>query len=121
MIQDLTLLPDSLLTGIHDVLRYLGAAANYVGFFHTSYAVYLAVMQPDRLQLVTKWLYPDVAKHYDTNWKAVERNIRYTVSSIWWQHPDRLSKLSGLLLPDKPCNSLFLTILSDYCSHILFS
>ena len=26
--------------------------------------------------VVTKWLYPEVAKHYGTNWKAVERNIR---------------------------------------------
>ena len=32
--------------------------------------------EPERLLLVTKWLYPDVAKQYGTNWKAVERDIR---------------------------------------------
>lgn len=43
------------------------------------------VEQQDRLLLVTKWLYPDVARKYGTNWKAVERNIR-TVSTIAWKH-----------------------------------
>ena len=38
-----------------------------------------------KLLLVTKWLYPDVARKYGTNWKAVERNIR-TVSTIAWKH-----------------------------------
>ena len=59
--------------------------ANYKGFLHTAYAVSLCVEQQDRLLLVTKWLYPDVARKYGTNWKAVERNIR-TVSTIAWKH-----------------------------------
>ena len=60
-------------------------SANYKGFLHTAYAVSLCVEQQDRLLLVTKWLYPDVARKYGTNWKAVERNIR-TVSTIAWKH-----------------------------------
>ena len=31
------------------LLYQLGLTANYTGFFHTSYAVYLATQQPDRL------------------------------------------------------------------------
>ena len=58
------------------MLCRLGATANYRGFSYTAYAVLLCVQQQDRLLLVTKWLYPDVAKRYGTNWKAVERNIR---------------------------------------------
>ena len=68
------------MTDVYDLLYQLGVTANYTGFFHTAYAVSLCVEQPDRLVLVTKWLYPEVAKQYKTNWKAVERNIR-TVGS----------------------------------------
>ena len=64
------------MTDIYDLLYRLGATENYTGFFHMAYAVWLCVEQPDRLLLVTKWLYPEVAKQYRTNWKAVERNIR---------------------------------------------
>ena len=66
------------------LLYRLGVTANYKGFFHTAYAVSLCLQQQERLQLVTKWLYPDVAKRYGTNWKAVERNIR-TISSVAWK------------------------------------
>ena len=63
-------------SAICDLLYQLGISANYKGFLHTAYAVSLCVEQQDRLLLVTKWLYPDVARKYGTNWKAVERNIR---------------------------------------------
>lgn len=64
----------------------LGATANYRGFSYTAYAVLLCVQQQDRLLLVTKWLYPDVAKRYGTNWKAVERNIRTVITVVWEQN-----------------------------------
>lgn len=65
----------------YGLLYSLGVTANYTGFFHTTFALQLCVEQPERLLLVTKWVYPDVAKRYKTNWKAVERNIR-TVNGI---------------------------------------
>ena len=69
-----------------DMLCRLGATANYRGFSYTAYAVLLCVQQQDRLLLVTKWLYPDVAKRYGTNWKAVERNIRTVITVVWEQN-----------------------------------
>ncbi len=68
----------------HDLLYQLGVSANYKGFSQTAYAVSLCMEQPDRLLLVSKLLYPDVAKRYGTNWKAVERDIR-TASTIAWE------------------------------------
>ena len=50
------------MTVVYDLLYQLGVTANYTGFFHAAYAVSLCVEQPDRLLLVTKWLYPEVAK-----------------------------------------------------------
>lgn len=74
---------EDMLSKIYDLSYQLGVTANYTGFFHTAYAVMLCLGQPDRLLLVTKWLYPEVAKQYRTNWKAVERNIRTTNDIIW--------------------------------------
>ena len=37
---------------IYDALYLVGVTAKYVGFFHTSYAVYLSMQQPERLILV---------------------------------------------------------------------
>lgn len=99
---------------IYDLLYRLGVTANYTGFFHASYAVYLAVQQQDRLLLVTKWLYPEVARHYKTSWNCVERNIR-TVSSIAWQmNRPLLEELARRPLPRRPTASAFLAVLTAY-------
>ena len=83
------------------MLCRLGATANYRGFSYTAYAVLLCVQQQDRLLLVTKWLYPDVAKRYGTNWKAVERNRAM------------LEGLARRPLLQRPCAAQFLSILSN--------
>lgn len=96
------------LVEIYDALYRLGATANYIGFFHTSYAIWLCAREPERLQLVTKWLYPDVAEHYGTNWKAVERNIRFLISMIWDNNPGILREYAGFRLAQKPRPAQFL-------------
>ena len=68
----------------YDLLHQLGVSANYKGFFISAYAVTLCMQQQEHLLLVTKWLYPEVARHYGINWRAVERNIR-TASAIAWK------------------------------------
>lgn len=101
---------------IYALLHQLGITANYTGFFHTAYAVYLAATQPDRLLLVTKWLYPEVAKHYSTNWKCVERNIRTMVNIAWNANPKFLEELARHPLTQKPRTSTFLSILALHFS-----
>ena len=99
------------MTDIYDLLYRLGVTANYTGFFHTAYAVSLCVEQPDRLLLVTKWLYPEVAKQYGTNWKAVERNIRTVSCIIWRKNRPLLEELAHRRLEQKPRNTQMLAIL----------
>ena len=84
------------------MLCRLGATANYRGFSYTAYAVLLCVQQQDRLLLVTKWLYPDVAKRYGTNWKAVERNIRTVITVVWEQNRAMLEGLARRPLLQRP-------------------
>ena len=103
---------EDLLSEIYDLLYRLGVTANYTGFFHTAYAVSLCRAQPDRLLLVTKWLYPDVAKQYKTNWKAVERNIRTVNDIIWRERRPLLEELAHGHLEHKPRNTRLLAILA---------
>ena len=98
---------------IYNLLYQLGITANYTGFFHTAYAVYLAAQQPDRLALVTKWLYPEVAKRCSTTWTAVERNIRTAIAVSWRCSPDYLEGLARRPITKKPTGAQFLSILSN--------
>ena len=101
---------------IYSVLHQLGASSDTNGYFFTAYAVHLAVGQPERLMLVTKWLYPEVARHYDTTWKNVERNIRTAISIIWDTNPKLLEALVRHPLPRKPKASEFLSVLAAHFS-----
>lgn len=101
---------------IYDLLYNLGVTANYTGFFHTAYAVQLCTENPERLLLVTKWVYPDVAKRYGTNWKAVERNIRTVGAVIWTQNRPLLEQLARRPLEEKPYTAQLLSILSAHYS-----
>lgn len=103
---------DTTASRIYELLYRLGATANYIGFFHTAYALQLCVEQQERLLLVTKLLYPDVAKRYGTTWKAVERNIRTVISVIWESNQPFLERLAHRALPEKPCTAQFLAIVS---------
>ena len=103
-------------TEIYDLLYQLGVTANYTGFFHTAYAVSLCAEQPDRLLLVTKWLYPEVAKQYHTNWKAVERNIRTVSDIIWRENRPLLEQLARRTLSKRPRTTQLLAILASSLS-----
>ncbi len=104
------------ITVVYDVLYHLGLTANYIGFFYTSYAVWLAMENQQRLLLVTKWLYPDVARLYKTNWKAVERSIRSAIARVWDTNPDRLRETLKIPLETKPAPAKFISLLAAYCT-----
>lgn len=93
--------------------------ANYTGFFNTAYAISLCAEQPDRLLLVTKCLYPEIAKRYQTNWKAVERNIRTVGGIIWRENRPLLEQLARRPLEQKPRNAQLLAILAASLSSPL--
>ena len=94
-----------------ELLYRLGISPHYKGFFHTAYAVSLCMEQQDRLLLVTKWLYPDVAKKYGTNWKAAERNIRTASAIAWKRNRPLLVSLAERHLDRRLCSAEFLALL----------
>ena len=99
------------MTGYYTLLMKLGVTPNYTGFFQTAFALKLIRQDPDVLQMVTKSLYPAVARQFGTNWKAVERNIRSTALMAWHRNPELVNYLAGYPLPDRPKPAQFMAIL----------
>lgn len=102
---------DEKLCDIYDLLYRLGISANYTGFFQTALAVELCRAEPERLKLVTKEVYPEVARQCETSWIAVERNIRTVCSIAWKNNRCLLEQLAHRPFPQKPHNAQFLAIL----------
>lgn len=97
----------------HNLLMQLGITPNYAGFSQILFALNLIRQDPEKLQLVTKSLYPAVAKEFGTSWKAVERNIRSTTILAWNRNPTLVCYLAGYPLPARPNASQFMAILAQ--------
>lgn len=103
---------------IYKLLHELGITSNYTGFFHVSHALLLCKQEPERLLLVTKWIYPDVAKHFNTSWRSVERNIRTVARLAWETNRQTLERMARHSLPNRPSAGMFLAILYAYTHQI---
>lgn len=100
---------------ICSIMHRLGSTANRTGFFYIITAVTLASEIPERLLLVTKWLYPDVAKLYHTTWPAVERCIRYEITQLWLSDPARFARVLQIPMNRCPTSSQFISVLAAHC------
>ena len=97
---------------VYELLMRFGIGRKYQGFDQCAHAVYLSAETPERLTLVTKWLYPDVAKYFGVSWTVIERNLR-TVSRVAWENNrPLLEQLAGEELPEIPSSSKFVKILA---------
>lgn len=100
------------------LLHLLGVSATYRGFYQTAYAVLLAMEDMDRLLLVTKLLYQDIAKKYNTTVQGVERNIHTVAQVAWKRNRPLLEELAHAPLPAPPCPSRLVAMLA---THLLTS
>ena len=99
---------------VRELMERLGITLNYKGFYYAVYAVCLAVEKPERLLLVTKWLYPEVARYYETTVNAVERDIRTVVGIIWRENRKALEEIFRCRITAKPTVSQFLAMITSY-------
>lgn len=99
------------LSDVQKLLYRLGITPNYAGFEPAAFAVLLCIEQPNRLRLITKRLYPDVAKVCGTTSAAVERNIRTVGRVAWQRNRTLLEALAQGPLEKPPKNTQFLSFL----------
>lgn len=109
--------PDNTAKEILDLLHRLGVTENYAGFSCAVCAVQLSLADFDRLRLITKLIYPEVARQCRTTSQRVERNIRTVSAAAWENNPTLLVHLAGYPLDHRPTNSHFLAILAGACGQ----
>lgn len=68
-----------------------------------------------RLDCISKLIYLDVAKYYNTLPSCVERNIRTLISAIW-EHGNYtcFEKIAGRRLKKKPTNKEFMDMIHHH-------
>ena len=98
---------------VHAVIAQLGAGYNYKGTAMIERAVLHAIREPDSLQLVTKRLYPQVARELDTTPQRVERNIRTVIDVAWHENQQEFYSVLNHNFSRKPTNAVFLSAMAD--------
>ena len=99
---------------VYDLLYRLGFSATSTAFFHLSYAVYLAALNPHWLVKPSQRLYSEVADQYNVNPLQVVRSIDGFACASWHKNAALLRSLTYRPLTAAPTSTQFLRILVHY-------
>lgn len=103
---------------IGELLEQLGLARKEKGFERLSYAIAVTAQEFERAGSVTKLLYPDLAKHFQTTPKKIERSLRHLIEKSWEKgEKTRFEELFGYHRDNseiRPTNSEYIAILADW-------
>lgn len=99
------------------VIHEIGVPAHVKGYQYLREAITMVVLDMDVINAVTKILYPEVARKFNTTASRVERAIRHAIELAWDRGElDVLQKYFGYdsnSLKGKPTNSEFIAIIAD--------
>lgn len=103
---------------IRELLEQLGLARKEKGFERLSYAIAVTAQEFERAGSVTKLLYPDLAKHFQTTPEKIERSLRHLIEKSWERgDKTRFEELFGYHRDNseiRPTNSEYIAILADW-------
>lgn len=104
-------------TAITSMIKEIGVPAHIKGYAFLREAIQMVYSDVELLGAVTKILYPDIAKKYNTTPSRVERAIRHAIEVAWNRgNYDLISKTFGYTvhhLKSKPTNSEFIAMIAD--------
>ena len=107
----------SLETMVTAIIHDVGVPAHIKGYQYLREAILLAVADMDVINAVTKVLYPEVAKRFNTTASRVERAIRHAIEVAWDRGDlETLQKYFGYTVSNvkgKPTNSEFIAMIAD--------
>ena len=105
---------ESLVTSI---IHEIGVPAHIKGYQYLREAIIIAVNDMDVINAITKVLYPQVAKTFQTTPSRVERAIRHAIEVAWDRGDlDTLQRFFGYTVSNtkgKPTNSEFIALIAD--------
>ena len=99
------------------MIHEIGVPAHIKGYQYLREAIMIAVDDMDVINAVTKVLYPEVAKRFNTTPSRVERAIRHAIEVAWDRGDlETLQKYFGYTVSNakgKPTNSEFIAMIAD--------
>ena len=102
---------------VTEILHQIGVPAHIKGYQYLREAIMIAVNDMDVINAITKVLYPQVAKTFQTTPSRVERAIRHAIEVAWDRGDlDTLQKYFGFTVSNakgKPTNSEFIAMIAD--------
>ena len=105
---------------VTDIIHEIGVPAHIKGYQYLREAIILTIKDMDMINAVTKVLYPEVAKRYNTTPSRVERAIRHAIEVAWDRGDiETLQKFFGYTVSNikgKPTNSEFIAMIADNLS-----
>ena len=102
---------------ITEILHEVGIPAHIKGYMYLRTAILTTYYNIDILGQVTKVLYPDIARMYNTTSSRVERAIRHAIEVAWNRgNTDAIDDIFGYTVSAvkaKPTNSEFIAMIAD--------
>ncbi|KUP06164.1 chemotaxis protein CheY [Bacillus coahuilensis m2-6] len=102
---------------ITSIIHEIGVPAHIKGYLYLREAISMVYNDIELLGSITKVLYPDIAKKYNTTASRVERAIRHAIEVAWSRgNIDSISSLFGYtvsMTKAKPTNSEFIAMVAD--------
>ena len=107
----------SLEAKITNIIHEIGVPAHIKGYLYLREAIGMVVDDIELLSAVTKELYPNIAKKFNTTPSRVERAIRHAIEVAWSRGKvDTINTLFGYTVhteKGKPTNSEFIAMVAD--------
>ena len=102
---------------IAGVFLSVGIPAHIKGYQFLREAVKMVMEDPERINRITKELYPGIARKFSTTSSKVERAIRHAIEVAWSRgRIDALDQIFGVgvcSLSEKPTNGEFIALVAD--------
>jgi two-component system, response regulator, stage 0 sporulation protein A len=102
---------------ITNIIHEIGVPAHIKGYLYLREAITMVYNDIELLGSITKILYPEIAKKFNTTASRVERAIRHAIEVAWSRgNYDSISTLFGYTVSNskaKPTNSEFIAMVAD--------
>lgn len=107
---------------VTDIIHELGIPAHIKGYRYVREAIILAVGNAGIIDAITKELYPQVAKMFQTTPSRVERAIRHAIEVAWDRGDlETLQRYFGYTVSNikgKPTNSEFIALVAEHIRNM---
>lgn len=101
------------------ILKSLGVSGRYTGFDYAIYTIEQVVNSGESIQLITKRLYSETAKHFGVKPHSVEYALR-TLIGTWlgtWRQRRAEQDCAGRALTHAPSNAEFIDMIAAYIKN----